>query len=187
MRTIVSLVEAEFHRYKALGEGALDQMTPQHLVEGSTVGNSIATLIWHISGNLESRFTDFLTSDGEKPWRDRDSEFEARSVSPGEIHAKWERGWGVLITTLSELQDTDLSRTVTIRGVERRVDEALFRSLAHASYHVGQIVFAAKRFLGESWRYLSIPPGDSAAYAANPVLEKPSQHTEVKLAEGLEG
>ena len=185
MRTIVSLVEAEFHRYKALGEGALDQMTPQHLVEGSTVGNSIATLIWHISGNLESRFTDFLTSDGEKPWRDRDSEFEARSVSPGEIQAKWERGWGVLITTLSELQDTDLSRTVTIRGVERRVDEALFRSLAHASYHVGQIVFAAKRFLGESWRYLSISPGDSAAYAANPVLEKPSQHTKAMRDDSL--
>ena len=165
MRTIVSLVEAEFHRYKALGEGALGQVTPKQLVEGSMVDNSIATLIWHVSGNLESRFTDFLTSDGEKPWRDRDSEFEARSASPVEIRAKWDRGWGVLITTLSELQDTNLSRTITIRGVGLRVDEALLRSLAHTSYHVGQIVFAAKRFLGESWRYLSIAPGDSAAYA----------------------
>lgn len=163
MRTIVSLIEGEFHRYKVLGEGALDQMTPEQLVEGSTVTNSIATLIWHISGNLESRFTDFLTSDGEKPWRDRESEFEARSASPVEIREKWDRGWGVLLTTLSELQDTDLSRMVTIRGVESRVDEVLFRSLAHTSYHVGQIVFAAKRFLGESWRYLSIPPGGSAA------------------------
>ena len=176
MRTVVSLVEAEFHRYKALGEGALDQVTPEHLVEGSTATNSIATLVWHVSGNLESRFTDFLTADGEKPWRDRDSEFEARSASPVEIRAKWDRGWGVLITMLSDLQDADLLRTVTIRGVELRVDEALLRSLAHTSYHVGQIVFSAKRFRGESWRHLSIPPGDSAAYAANPVLEKASQH-----------
>ena len=177
MRTVVSLVEAEFHRYKALGEGALDQVTPEQLVEGSTVANSIATIVWHVSGNLESRFTDFLTSDGEKTWRDRDSEFEARNASPGEIQAKWERGWGVLISTLSELQDNDLSRTVTIRGVELRVDEALLRSLAHTSYHVGQIVFVAKRFLGESWRYLSIAPGGSTAYAANPMLEKASQHS----------
>jgi len=176
MRTIVPLVEAEFYRYKALGEGALGQVTPEQLVEGSTVANSIATLVWHVSGNLESRFTDFLTSDGEKPWRDRDSEFEARNVTPEEVRAKWERGWSVLETTLSALQDADLSRIVTIRGVELRVDEALFRSLAHASYHVGQIVSAAKRFRGESWEYLSIPPGGSAAYAANPVLEKPSQH-----------
>ena len=176
MRTMVSLVEAEFHRYKTLGEGALDQVTSEQLVEGSRMAHSIATLIWHVSGNLESRFTDFLASDGEKPWRDRDSEFEARSASSAEIQAKWERGWGVLVTTLSELEDVDLSRTVTIRGVELRADEALLRSLAHTSYHVGQIVFAAKRFRGESWTYLSIPPGGSAEYAANPVLEKASQH-----------
>ena len=176
MRTVVSLVEAEFHRYKALGEAAIGQLEPAQLVEGSKADNSIATLVWHVSGNLESRFTDFLTSDGEKTWRDRDSEFDARSASRDEIRAKWDRGWGVLVTTLSELQDSDLSGTVTIRNVELRVDEALFRSLAHTSYHVGQIVFAAKRFRGGSWTYLSIPPGGSAAYAANPVLEKASQH-----------
>jgi uncharacterized damage-inducible protein DinB len=178
MKTIVSLVEAEFHRYKALGEAAIGQLDPEQLVEGSEADNSIETLVWHVSGNLESRFTDFLTSDGEKTWRYRDSEFEPRSASPDEIREKWDRGWGVLVATLSELQDSDLSRTVTIRNVALRVDEALFRSLAHTSYHVGQIVSAAKRFRGGSWTYLSIPPGGSAAYAANPVLKKATQHAE---------
>jgi hypothetical protein len=103
MKTIVSLVEAEFHRYKALGEAAIGQLDPEQLVEGSEADNSIATLVWHVSGNLESRFTDFLTSDGEKTWRYRDSEFEPRSASPDEIRAKWDRGWGVLVATLSEL------------------------------------------------------------------------------------
>ncbi len=174
---VISSAAAVFQKNKGWADRAIAQVPDDkmHLPLDAN-SNSFAVIMKHLAGNLLSRWTDFLTTDGEKPWRDRESEFEARSASPSEIQAKWERGWDVLIVTLSELQDTDLSRTVTIRGVELRVDEALLRSLAHTSYHVGQIVFAAKRFLGESWTYLSIPPGDSAAYAANPVLEKASQH-----------
>src|SRR5690606_20767644 len=120
----------------------------------------------------ESRFTDFMNSDGEKPWRDRESEFASRSVSLAEVQEKWDRGWGVLLSELETLTDADLTKTVTIRGVPLRVDEALLRSLAHASYHVGQIVYVAKVLKGGDWKYLSIPPGGSAEYNANPTSEK---------------
>src|SRR5690606_27659138 len=126
--------------------------------------------------NLESRFTDFLTSDGEKPWRDRESEFASRSVSLAELREKWNRGWEVLLNELESLTDSDLTGTVTIRGTSLRVDEALLRSLAHTSYHVGQIVHIAKALKGGDWEYLSIPPGGSAAYNANPTSETGSSH-----------
>ena len=171
-RTVVALIEAEYRRYKILGERAFRQLDAEQLVAGSEHASSIATIVWHVAGNLESRFTDFLTTDGEKPWRDRESEFEARDVSPSEVAAKWDRGWGVLFDTLRELSDDDLALEVTIRRVPHRVDEALLRSLAHAAYHVGQIVYLAKSFCGENWEYLTIPPGRSEAYNANPVLEK---------------
>jgi uncharacterized damage-inducible protein DinB len=175
-RTLVGLIEGEYRRYKSLGEGAFSQLDEAHLAAGSGVDNSVATLVWHVAGNLTSRFTDFLESDGEKPWRDRESEFASRSPSLGEVREKWDRGWGVLFRALTELTDSDLARTVTIRGVALRVDEALLRSLAHASYHVGQIVYVAKKSKGEGWSYLSIPPGGSAAYNANPTSEKAAQH-----------
>ena len=129
---------------------------------GPSNGNSLAVICWHISGNLESRFTDFLTSDGEKPWRDREQEFAARSVSRAELKAKWERGWGVLGSALAGLADADLSKTVTIRGQALAVHEALYRALAHISYHVGQVVFLAKHFAGSNWTSLSIPKNRSA-------------------------
>lgn len=177
-RLLVGLFEGEYRRYKSLGEGAFSQLDEGQLAAASSVDNSVATLVWHVSGNLESRFTDFLRSDGEKPWRDRESEFASRSLSRSEVQEKWDRGWGVLFHALSELTDSDLSRTVTIRGVPLRVDEALLRSLAHASYHVGQIVYVAKRSKGDDWSYLSIPPGGSAAYNANPTSEKATQHAD---------
>ena len=167
------MIETEFGRYRALGEAAFSQLDAADLGRGDESASSIATLVWHVSGNLESRFTDFLTSDGEKEWRDRDSEFLAREVSLPEVTRKWERGWGTLFQTLSSLSDSDLEATVTIRGVPLTVGEALLRALAHVSYHVGQIVYVAKGLRGTSWRYLSIPPGGSAAYNANPTLEKP--------------
>jgi hypothetical protein len=166
------LIEGEFLRYKALAEGAMNQLSAEQLLKAGPATNSIATIVWHISGNLTSRFTDFLTSDGEKPWRERDSEFEERNASPEEIRAKWEQGWSVLLDVLAGLGDDDMGRTITIRGVQLGVDEALLRSLAHTSAHVGQIVYAAKGMCGDSWEYLSSPPGGSAAYAANPTLEK---------------
>jgi hypothetical protein len=139
-------------------------------------GSSIAVMVWHISGNLASRFTDFLTSDGEKTWRHRDEEFEHRAVPRAEIREKWERGWNVLLGTLAGLTDEDLTRNVAIRGVPLRVDEALHRSLAHVAYHVGQIVYLAKGMLGGAWSSLSIPPGKSAEYNRDPGLEKPKGH-----------
>jgi uncharacterized damage-inducible protein DinB len=171
-RTTISLIEAEYRRYKALADSAVDQLRPEELEARVPATNSVATIMWHISGNLTSRFTEFLTTDGEKPWRDRESEFEERAASGPELREKWEEGWSVLFGTLGALQDDDLTRTITIRGVELRVDEALFRSLAHTSYHVGQIVHIGKDLRGDAWRYLSIPPGGSAAYNANPTSEK---------------
>ena len=172
MRSLIASVEGEYRRYKALGEGALNQLEDGQLAAASSVSNSIATIFWHISGNLKSRFTDFLTSDGEKPWRDRDSEFLARDVTRTELLAKWNDGWQVLFQALTDLNDADLDRTVTIRGQPLSVAQALHRSLAHTSYHVGQVVYVAKSLRGTDWRYLSIPPGQSAPYNKAPTLER---------------
>ena len=173
MRDIVASIEQEFRRYESLALRTLDQVEAGQL--GARPGessNSIATLVWHISGNLESRFTDFLTTDGEKPWRKREDELAEREATPEEVREKWGRGWKVLLDALAELDDGDLSRTVTIRGVEHTVAEALHRSLAHTAYHVGQIAYQAKVLRGGDWTYLSIPPGKTAEYNRNPTREK---------------
>ena len=172
MREIVGAIEGEYRRYKALGDKAIEQLDEGQLCAAAGQGNSLAAIFWHVSGNLASRFTDFLGSDGEKPWRDREDEFRARIVSRMELLAKWEAGWAVLHGALASLDDPALPRTVTVRGVGLSVLEALLRSLSHTSYHVGQIVFLAKALRGGEWRYLTIPPGGSAAYNANPFAEK---------------
>jgi hypothetical protein len=115
-----------------------------------------------VGGNLRSRFTDFLTTDGEKPWRDRESEFLARTPSRAELLESWNSGWDVLEASLAGVADSNLADTVTIRGEELSVIQALHRSLAHTAYHVGQIVHRAKELRGEDWEYLSIPPGGQA-------------------------
>jgi uncharacterized damage-inducible protein DinB len=178
MSTIVESIKAEYLRYKTLAEGAIDQLDDSDLSrEGPNGGNSIATICWHIAGNLKSRFTDFLSSDGEKPWRSREEEFRQREVSRAEWRQKWEDGWKTLLDTLSGLTDDDLKKTVTIRQQPLLVHEALHRSLSHASYHVGQIVYVAKGFAGTDWKYLSIPPGQSDAYNKAPKYEKPAAQT----------
>jgi uncharacterized damage-inducible protein DinB len=165
MMTIIESIRAEYLRYKALAEAAIGQLSDDDLsAQGPNGGNSIAVISWHISGNLRSRFTDFLTSDGEKPWRNRDEEFEARTVTRARLLTKWNQGWDVLLATLATLTREQLQLTVTIRGQPMLVHEALHRSLAHTSYHVGQIVYVAKSFRGKDWTYLSIPPGMSVAY-----------------------
>jgi hypothetical protein len=173
-KILITSIDAEYRRYKAMAEAAIEQVPDELLsAPGPSNGNSLAIICWHVSGNLKSRFSDFLNSDGEKPWRQREEEFAAREVSRAELVAKWSEGWTVLLDTLATLTDDDLSRTVKIRGQALAVHEALHRSLAHASYHVGQIVYVAHAFRGDDWRYLSIPPGTSAAYNANPTMEKP--------------
>jgi uncharacterized damage-inducible protein DinB len=165
MRQIISSVEGEYRRYKLLAEAAIHQLSEAQLAEsGAGAGNSVATLAWHVSGNLKSRFTDFLTTDGEKPWRDRDSEFLPRRVSHAELLQQWEEGWQVLFHALQELTDNDLARSVIIRSCPLSVPEALHRSLAHVSYHVGQVVLMARAMRGADWEYLSIPPGQSSEY-----------------------
>jgi uncharacterized damage-inducible protein DinB len=179
MRALIGSIEAEYRRYKALAEGALEQVPDDSLsAPGPGGGNSLAVICWHISGNLQSRFTDFLESDGEKPWRQREEEFAARTVSRAELLEKWQRGWGVLFTSLAALTEADLTKTVVIRGQTLAVHEALQRSLAHTSYHVGQIVYVAHAFVSDRWRYLSIPPGGSSAYNADPRFEKPDAQAE---------
>lgn len=173
MRDIVESIEAEYGRYRSLGDRTMEQLDAERLVaRPSEESNSVATIVWHIAGNLESRFTDFLTTDGEKPWREREDEFAVRDASPDEVREKWDRGWDVLMDALAGLRDDDLARTITIRGVEHTVAEALHRSLAHTAYHVGQMTYLGKMFLGDDWTYLSIAPGGTAAYNRAPHREK---------------
>ena len=175
---MVQSIAAECRRYKGLGEAAIEQTRDGELsAAGPGGGNSMAVLVWHLAGNFASRFDHFLTEDGEKPWRQRESEFEARSVTRAELLAKWEAGWAVLFAALAELSDADLQKTMAIRKQPLRVYEALHRSLAHCSYHVGQMTYLAKIFRGGEWKWQSIPPGGSAAYNQNPTREKPGGAT----------
>ncbi len=179
MSQIVSSVQAEYLRYKGLAEAAIAQLNDADLVApGPGDGNSIAVLCWHLAGNFRSRFTDFLTSDGEKPSRQREEEFRRRAITKQELLDCWQGGWAVLLDTLGKLSDADLDRLVTIRGQSLRVTEALHRSLAHASYHVGQIIYQARGLKGADWRWLSIPPGQSEQYNTRPTMEKAAAHHE---------
>jgi len=169
MREIISTIEGEFRRYKKLGDEAIRQVRDEELAqEGPGGGNSIAVLVWHLSGNLKSRFTDFLTSDGEKPWRKRDEEFIFRSVTREELIAKWEEGWAVMFNEIRLLTDADLNRSVIIRSESFSVVETLHRLMAHAAYHAGQIVYLAKAFRAGNWECLSIPLGMSEEFGRNP-------------------
>ncbi len=176
-RSIVFSIEAEYRRYRSLAEAAMAQLSePELSTPGPNDGNSVAVIAWHVAGNLASRFTDFLTTDGEKPWRNREQEFASRSPTREELREHWDRGWAILFESLAGLSDDDLDRIVTIRRAEHKVYAALYRSLAHASYHVGQIVYLAKSRRGHEWQFLSIPPGGSDAYNENPDIDRPEAH-----------
>jgi Protein of unknown function (DUF1572) len=178
MSSVISSITGEFRRYKALGDAALAQLQDDELVIGDPAHgtNSAAILVWHIGGNLRSRFTDFLTSDGEKPWRKRDEEFTARTVTREELLAKWTGGWDALFGALEPLTDDHLQQTVVIRGQSFTVNEALIRALAHICYHVGQLVFLAKMFRRETWKNLSIPLGQSETFNKNAIHQDPASH-----------
>jgi len=169
---IIDSIKKEYQRYKVLGEGAIRQVSDSEI--NNIIGdenNSITIVIRHISGNLKSRFTDFLTSDGEKSWRNREDEFDSVELDKTELMKVWEEGWTVLFDTLEPLTDKDLSKTVKIRGIDLLVHAALHRSLVHTSYHVGQIVILARIFTGEKWESLSIPKGKSSQYNKTPTKE----------------
>jgi hypothetical protein len=179
MASIVESVRAEYLRYKALAEAAIGQLSEADLsTPGPNGGNSIAIICWHLAGNLRSRFTEFLTSDGEKPWRLREEEFQPRTVTRAELLEKWQAGWAPLLDALENVSEEQLKGTVTIRQQPLQVHEALHRSLAHLAYHVGQIVYLAKSLRGNEWRYLSIPPGESDAYNRSARFETASRHTD---------
>lgn len=163
----------EYERYQLTAAKALQQVSDDALNQqlGPDL-NSLAMLVRHISGNLRSRFTDFLTTDGEKPWRDRDSEFAEIVYTRQQVDQMWAEGWSVLFQEVGALTDADLTRTVTIRGVSLTVHEALCRSLAHVAMHVGQIILLARLLHQGEWQWLSIPKGGSQQYNQNPTLEK---------------
>jgi hypothetical protein len=163
----------EYSRYRRIGEKALQQVSDEALNEVlSADNNSIAMIVRHLSGNLLSRFTDFQTSDGEKPWRDRDSEFEETTYDRRDVEQMWAQGWEVLEAAISELTDENLQRNIYIRGQTWTIHAALCRSLAHVSYHIGQIVLSARILNAGNWEWIGIPKGQSREYNRNPTKEK---------------
>lgn len=155
----------EFQRYRKLTDRALAQVQAEDFfrkLDGES--NSVAQIVKHLAGNLRSRWTDFLTTDGEKPDRHRDTEFEVEQDSEAALRQRLNGGWGCLFETLEKLRPEDLSKKVTIRGEPHTVLQAIHRNITHHAYHVGQIVFLAKHFAGSRWETLSIPRGKSEQF-----------------------
>jgi uncharacterized damage-inducible protein DinB len=164
----------EFHRWRGVAEKAIVQMPDEALNHvPSPEGNSVAMIVRHVSGNLVSRFTNFLTEDGEKPDRDREAEFAERPYTRAEIDDMLREGFAALDAALDTVTDDDVARTVTIRGQRMTVHAALARSLAHITNHIGQIILLAKMSVAGPWQSLSIPRGQSQAFNASLTGEKP--------------
>jgi hypothetical protein len=163
--SLLAAAREAFFSQKDLADRAIAQLTDTQLRQPlAGDANSIAIVMKHIAGNLTSRWTSFLTSDGEKPTRDRDGEFVDSFTSRAEMLAVWDRGWACVDSTLSTLRPADLQARVTVRGESLAVPFAIQRSLAHISYHVGQIVLIARIHAGPAWRTLTIAPGGSRQY-----------------------
>ncbi len=162
---VVTTLAAEFRKVKALADAAIAQLDDAQLhARLDAEANSVATLMQHLAGNMRSRWTDFLTTDGEKAWRRRDQEFEPPAGNRAGLLAAWEAGWATLFIALDGLTDDDLARRVVIRGESPTVLAAIARQLAHYAGHVHQIVLLGKHLRGPGWRVLSIPRGESQAY-----------------------
>jgi uncharacterized damage-inducible protein DinB len=167
---------ALFRYYKKLGENGIAQCPDAGLVaELDAESNSIATIVKHLSGNMISRWTDFLTTDGEKPARNRDGEFEKPPKTRSEILDLWDAGWKCFLTALENLSEADMTKTVTIRGEEHSVMQAINRQVAHYSYHMGQIIFLARHYAGPNWKSLTIPKKQSQEFNADVAAGKKSQ------------
>ncbi|HZN41066.1 MAG TPA: DinB family protein [Planctomycetota bacterium] len=173
---LTTAIRAEYQRHRRLVELAIAQVQDADLSRRpGPGGNSIAITMVHLAGNLRSRFTDFLTSDGEKPWRHRDREFDEPGLGRAELLEAWTDAWQVLGAALATVDDAGpgvFERSVTIRKQPLTVLEALMRSMAHVAYHTGQIVQLARTFAGDAWQSLSIPRGGSDDYARNPARER---------------
>jgi hypothetical protein len=168
-----------FYYYKKLGDRAMAQCPDEELFTTlDAESNSIAIIVKHMSGNMRSRWTDFLTTDGEKPDRNRDMEFDEPPKTRAEILDLWERGWEYLFDALGPLTDADMTRTVTIRTEPHSVVQAINRQIAHYAHHVGQIVFLAKHLASKAtgkWDSLSVPRGHSKQFAADVAAGRKSQ------------
>jgi hypothetical protein len=165
-----------FHYQKKMAEGAVEQVTDEQLF--ATLDeemNSIAIIVKHMTGNMRSRWTNFLTSDGEKPDRDRDTEFVDPPATRADLMRTWNDGWEKVFEALTPLSDADLSRTVTIRGEPHSVMQAINRQIAHYAYHCGQIVFLAKHFKASEWKSLSVPRNKSAEFNRRVLAGEASQ------------
>jgi hypothetical protein len=161
----LSSVRKQFEYYKLLGDKTFEQLEPQKLFyKHNEDSNSIAIIVQHLYGNMLSRWTDFLTSDGEKVWRKRDEEFEELQNDKKQLLDLWEKGWQCLFNALDSLQPEDLSKIIYIRNQGHTVAEAINRRLAHYPYHVGQIVFLGKMLADDQWKSLSIPKNKSGDY-----------------------
>lgn len=162
--------------YKDLGDKTFAQLTEADFhyepVEGC---NSIAIIIQHMAGNMLSRWTDFLTTDGEKDWRNRDTEFEEKQMNKEQLIAFWEKGWACCLNAIKVLTEDDLLKTITIRSEGLTVVDAINRQLAHYPYHVGQIIFLGKIITGNSWQNLSVPKGGSVVYNKSVVQSSQKQ------------
>jgi len=158
----------QFTYYKLLGEQTINQLPDEALFwQYNLESNSISLIVKHLWGNMLSRWTDFLTTDGEKDWRNRDAEFEDDNRTRAELMDRWNAGWNCLLSTLDSLQEEDLQQEIFIRNMGHTVVEAINRQLAHYPYHVGQIVFIGKMALDSDWTSLSIPRGNSKNYNAD--------------------
>jgi len=165
-----------FRYYKKLGERAMAQCPDDALFASlDTESNSIAIIVKHMAGNMRSRWTDFLTTDGEKPDRNRDTEFETPPKTRAELKELWERGWKYVFDALEPLGDEDLVRTITIRTEPHSVMQAINRQIAHYSYHVGQIVYVAKHLAGNKWQTLTVPKKKSAEFNRQAAAGEKSQ------------
>ncbi len=155
----------QFQYYKLLGDKTITQLSDEQLFwQFNEESNSIGIIVRHMWGNMLSRWTDFLTSDGEKGWRNRDSEFDASIKTRADLVEKWNAGWACLFEAIRPLKEEDLARTIYIRNQGHTVTEAINRQMAHYAYHVGQMVFIGKMLKGEAWEPLSIPRGASKAF-----------------------
>ncbi|WP_343535310.1 DUF1572 family protein [Pedobacter sp.] len=169
-------VKKQFLYYKQLGDKTFAQLNDDALIwQFNEDSNSIAMIVSHISGNMRSRFTDFLDTDGEKAWRIRDEEFEPQETSREELLIKWEKGWECLFNAVNALTSADLERTIYIRNEGHTVVEAINRQLAHYPYHIGQIVMLGKMLAKDGWQSLSIPRGQSQNYN-NEKFAQPKQN-----------
>lgn len=164
----LSSIKKQFRYYQSVGDRAIAQVSEEQMHwQYNSESNSIAVIIKHVAGNSISRWSDFLTSDGEKDWRNRDEEFEDSSSSKGELIELWNKGWQCLYNAIDSLTSEDLLHIIHVRNEPHTVIEAINRQLAHIPYHVGQIVLLAKMIAGQTWTSLTIPKGGSKAFNAD--------------------